>query len=420
VHRFCGRPAEQDNNRPWWRYDPRIDQLRPRDLLVRLILPLYLPAFLISIGVGMLIPVLPLYLRDIGLSYTLVTTVISGFAAGALVAQIPFGRAIARWRDRTVMLVSLLLLGISTWLLGVVAVTVWLIALRFAAGVGSTGWFLSRHAFMTTDIPVDVRGRVTSTFGGTNRAAVLVGPVIGGFAAEHWGYAAAFALAGVLSAVGLIPLLALQGKFAVSPPRTAAAAGSFRSMLRTKRAHLVSAGTVQLGVLAAREGRHAVIPLLGAAIGLDIAEVGILVAVSSAADLALFPVSGFLMDRYGRAAALVPSLSMLGIGLFLAGAARGPVTLGAAVVVVGIGNGMGAGTMLAIGSDLAPPADPSPFLSVLATIRDIGRVGGPLLVGAMADSVGLSWSAVALGCIAIATAVFMATVLGDTRRAVPA
>ena len=366
----------------------------------------------------MLIPVLPLYLRDIGLSYTLVTAVISGFALGALVAQIPFGWAIARWRDRTVLVMSLLLMGISTWLLGVVAVTVWLIALRFAAGIGSTGWFLSRHAFITTDVPVGVRGRVTSTFGGTNRAAVLVGPVVGGFAAAHWGYTTAFALAGVLSAVGLVPLLALQRKSAGTAPRPTPLSGSFRTMLRTKRAHLMSAGTVQLGVLAAREGRHAVIPLLGAAVGLDIAEVGILVAISSAADLALFPVSGFLMDKYGRAAALVPSLSMLGVGLFLAGAAAGPVTLGAAVIVVGVGNGMGAGTMLAIGSDLAPPEDPGPFLSVLATIRDVGRVGGPLLVGAMADTVGLSWSAVALGCIAVATAVFMATVLGDTRKVV--
>ena len=367
-----------------------------------------------SIGTGMLIPVLPLYLRDIGFSYTLVTAIISAFALGGLLAQLPAGWAIARWREFPVMIASTALIALSTWLLGIVTVTVGLVGLRLAAGVGSTGWLLSRQTFMTTDVPTELRGRVTSTFGGTNRAAFLAGPVVGGLVADAWGFTAAFAVAGLSTAAGLIPLASSRRFFGDRRARSLDVAG-WRSIWHTRRAQLMSAGAVQLGVLAAREGRHAVIPLLGAAIGLDVGSVGLLVAASAVSDLALFPVSGFLMDRHGRVAAIAPSLVLLGTGLFLAGAAKTPATLVGAAIVVGVGNGIGAGTMLTIGSDLAPKHDPSRFLSLLGTIRDTGRVAGPLLVGALADSVGLSWSAVALGIVAVTTAAFMGLVVGDTR-----
>ncbi|MDH3500396.1 MAG: MFS transporter [Acidimicrobiia bacterium] len=382
-----------------------------------LVMPLYLPALFISTGTGILIPVLPIYLRDIGLSYTLVTTVLAAFGVGALAAQIPIGAAVSRLGERTVMAAAVLLIGVSVALLGFTAVTLALVALRIVAGIGSTGWLLSRHSFITSAIPSDVRGRVASTFGGVSRLALFIGPVVGGFVAERWGFEAAFTVTGLLTATGIIPLLATLPADATPDPATRLRGrGALRRVIRDHRRPLAVGGLVQLGVVAVREGRLAVIPLLGAALGLDVREVGFLVAIGAASELVLFPVAGMLMDRFGRLTALLPSLVLLGIGLLVAAAAASAPVLVVAGVVVGLGNGLGSGTMLTIGADLAPPGDPSRFLSVIGTTRDTGRVLGPLMVGWLADTMGLSGSAAALAVVAFVTAGFSAGVLGDTSR----
>ena len=162
-----------------------------------------------------------------------------------------------------------------------------------------------------------------------------------------------------------------------------------------------------------------VIPLLGAALGLEVANVGILVAVGAASDLLLFPLSGLLMDRFTRLAASVPALSLIAVGLFVAAAATTPAALVAGAAIAGLGNGMGSGIMLTIGADIAPRADAVQFLSLLGSAREAGRVFGPIAVGVVADRIGLRASAVALGILALVAVGLLVLVLGDTKHAQP-
>ena len=67
--------------------------------------------------------------------------------------------------------------------------------------------------------------------------------------------------------------------------------------------------------------------LEGDALGLSVSDVGILVAIGAFSELFLFPVSGFLMDRFGRPAAIIPFLLLFGGGLLLAAAASSPLAL---------------------------------------------------------------------------------------------
>lgn len=380
-------------------------------------MPLFLPAFLINLGVGMLVPVLPLYLREVGLSYSGVTSVVAALGVGALVAQVPFGRFIARWGQNAAMILSALIIAVSTWLLGFTSVTLALIAMRFVTGIGSTGWLLSRHSFMTTEVPVPIRGRMSAMFGGLNRLAFFVGPLIGGFVADRYGFAVAFTLTGIVSAAGALPMIGRDEPGPVdSEPEPGRRSSTYGVFLEHRRA-LTAAGIVQICVISARQGRLVVIPLMGAAIGLDVREVGVLVAIGAFSELFLFPASGYLMDRFGRPAALVPFLTLFGGGLLLAAAASSPVALTVAAGATGFANGLGAGTLLTMGSDLAPPDDPSRFLSIIGLASDVGRISGPLVVGWMADAFGLSASAVVLAGLAFLGVIVVVFVLGDTRHA---
>ena len=82
--------------------------------------------------------------------------------------------------------------------------------------------------------------------------------------------------------------------------------------------------------------------------------------------------------------------------------------------LVGIGNGMSAGTMLTLGTDLAPDDSPGQFLSALASVQNLGRILGPLIVGWFADAVGLRASAVALAVVMFVAITWIVVLIGET------
>ena len=123
-----------------------------------------------------------------------------------------------------------------------------------------------------------------------------------------------------------------------------------------------------------RSGWSAIIPLYGAdVLGLQAAEIGLIVSLISALDMSLFYPTGMIMDRLGRKWAIVPSFSIQSIGLVLVAAATGPLGLLLAGLVIGFGNGLGAGTMMTLGADLAPPGAREEFLGVWRLIGIRGR-----------------------------------------------
>lgn len=258
--------------------------------------------------------------------------------------------------------------------------------------------------------------------GGSFRISLFVGPLVGGVLAETIGFTWTFVVAGALSAMGLIPALA-PDVLVPTPARVPAATvarrpGLFTAINRHRRL-LSIAGVVPMLTMAVREGRYVVVPLIGDELGLSVAEVGALVAVGTFADLALFPVAGLVMDRFGRLAAMVPSFSLIAIGLIVLGLADSTTPAIAAGVIMGVGNGLSSGSMLTLGSDLAPRDDPAPFLAAIAVIQDVGRIIGPLVVGFVGAAAGLSASAVVLAVLMVIVVVWLLAVVGETSAAHP-
>ena len=248
------------------------------------------------------------------------------------------------------------------------------------------------------------------------RLAMFIGPILGGVLVEVVGFAATFVVCGVVTVVGLAPFVATRsaadgGQRFARPPSAAGLIGA----LRAHTGLLLLAGTGTALAMTVRAGRHVIVPLIGDELEMSPVAVGFLVALGTGADLLLFPVAGYLMDRFGRLAAIVPSFSLLGLGMLVLGLAPTVAGAIAAGVVMGIGNGMSAGTLLTLGGDLAPP-DAGPFLSALGMLQDVGVVLGPILVGWLADSAGLATSAVVLAGVMLVAVVWIVVVLGDTSR----
>jgi MFS family permease len=194
--------------------------------------------------------------------------------------------------------------------------------------------------------------------------------------------------------------------------------GLVRKTLREHSGDMVAASIAQLFAQMIRTGRQLLVPLYGATqLGLSLGQVGLILTVSSLIDVSMFFPAGIIMDRFGRKFASVPSFAIMAIGIGLVPFATSFYTLMAVGVVIGLGNGLGSGSMMTLGADLAPPKATGEFLGIWRLIGDIGGVVGPLTVGIVGHTLGLRGSAIFLMMAGLLSSAILLTLVKETRQA---
>lgn len=380
----------------------------------------YVPSVMLAIGEGMLVPVLPLYVASLGAPYWLVGLVLAAEAMGMLVGDVPAGSLLRRLDRKVTMLVGVAVVGLAVVGLALVEGVAAVLALRLLAGLGAALWGISRHAFLTTAVPLASRGRAIAAFGGAQRVGLLIGPALGGVVAAAGGFHAAFLTYGAIAAAAF----AVCAVFLEKAERPSGAAvrhvGTRAALAAVVRAHarvFAVAGAGQLLAQAIRSGRKIVLPLVGGTVlGLSVEQVGWIVSIGAAFDVALFPVAGFVMDRFGRKHAIVPSFLLQALGMALVPLAGGFLGLALAAALIGFGNGLSSGTMMTVASDLAPADAVGEFIGVWRLLGDGGAMGGPVLVGALADLLTLPLATLAIATAGVGAAAVFAYGVPETRR----
>jgi MFS family permease len=290
------------------------------------------------------------------------------------------------------------------------------LALQVVSGVGSALWNVSRHAYLTTGIPPGARGRAIALFGGVTRLGIFAGPALGGLMAGALGLRAPFLVVALL-AVLTAALAALFTERADLSGSARHAPVSPLGLLVQYRGVLLTAGIGQLLAQMIRGARFVVVPLYASGVlGLGVESVGLLMSAASLVDMLMFYPAGVLMDRLGRKAAIIPSFALQGVGMLLIPLTGSFWGLLAAASLIGFANGLGSGTMMTLGSDLAPRESLGEFLGVWRLIGDIGGVGGPVAVGTVADALTLESAAVVLGLVGFAAAAVFAFGVPETAQ----
>ena len=172
---------------------------------------------------------------------------------------------------------------------------------------------------------------------------------------------------------------------------------------------MATAGIGQVCVQTLRRGCHIIIPLYGKdVVGLTTQNVRFVETISSAVDMSMFPVAGFMMDRFGRRFATVPGIFIFATGMMLMPFTHTFTPLLLAAVLMRFGNGIASGTMMTLGADLAPNEGTGEFLGLWRLTGDFGGSAGPIVVGNIADMLGLGFSGFALGGIGyLGVAIFL-------------
>ncbi|MEM8925204.1 MAG: MFS transporter [Actinomycetota bacterium] len=383
----------------------------------------YGPSLFSMTGATMLVPTLPVYLRDRADSFTVITLVLAAAAFGGTAANVPVGALVGRVGERIAFLGGLSIGAIGTAAVGFGTdgpLGLWLPFLCCAvAGVGSSARLVAHQSYARRTVAPAVRGRVMAVFGGLMRAALLIGPLLGGFLAQAIGFEATFVVAGAVMAVGLVPALIAGSGDDGRPPKAERPVRLGLGRLLARHGRVIGlTGLGQFGAAVVRVGRLTVLPLYAAAIGLDVGQIGVIVGLAGGLDLLLFPAAGWIMDRYGRLYAIIPSFLGLGIGLLLLPLAGDYRQLTAVSLIIGMANGIGSGTMLTLTTDLAPKENPAEFIGTIRLLGDSGRILGPLVVGLVADRLDLASASLVLGGVGVATAALFVVAIGEPEHEV--
>ncbi len=358
----------------------------------------FLPPALFSVGQGAIAPFVVISATDLGASPSQAALVVAIAGIGQLVADIPAGALAARFGDRAAMIgaafVTCLALAVCMWAPNLPAFA----AAMFCTGMGTAVWLLARQAYVAQAVPFHLRARAMSTLGGVFRIGLFVGPFLSGFVVSRVGLAGAYGVHLVACVVAVGVLFITRDVREVIPQTTAVP----QSSLTLAREHRAVFSTVGVGVLlvsAVRATRQVVIPLWGQHLGLTPTTIALVFGISGGVDMLLFYPAGRVMDRYGRAAAAIPSMALLAVAHLLVPLTTSAGTLVAVGVLMGLGNGASSGLVMTLGADLAPPTARPRFLGIWRLLADVGTGAGPLVLSGMTAVASLAAGIVSFGAV---------------------
>jgi len=316
----------------------------------------------------MLLPTLPLYIRQLGGTEAQIGLVIGAFMLSAVIFRPLVGVLLDRFGRRLFIAWGLFLFAVAMYLYGWAGGVIALLWLRILHGMA---WAIATTAILTaiTDIiPPPRRGEGIGWFSASITLAMAIGPVLGLWVTQNLP-GQLFLFATGLCAVAL--LLTLGAKLPFQPP-----AGAREIVLLEKSALPVAAAALLLFI--AYGGVIAFVALFADSIRVNPAAFFL----TFAATLALSrPLAGKLSDRYGEISVIVPAVVIKILALLTLSFSTGLFGVLVAAVLYGIGFGSAQPALHAAIIRLARPDRRGAANASFGSAADLGIGLGAIMLG---------------------------------------
>lgn len=151
-----------------------------------------------------------------------------------------------------------------------------------------------------------------------------------------------------------------------------------------------------------------VFPLLFASRGLEIAQIGILIALYPAVWGAGQLLTGWLSDRWGRKRLITTGMLTQAVGMAVIALSGEFLGWAFGAILLGAGTAMVCPALLAVVGDVAHPAWRGRAIGIYRVWRDLGYAFGALVGGLIASTLGLTfavWGAAALSLVSAIAAI---------------
>jgi MFS family permease len=394
--------------------------------LGRIIFNIYVPSVLMGFGLGMLLPTLPILARSFdvppemaaqGITALLIGRVLCLFPAGYLVDR--FGRRFAMVVGPLIVITGLLCTILTPWftlvLLGQVLV-----------GAGEGIWSLGREIAAVEQIRAEQRGRVIAAFFGVSSAGTTLGPIVGGQLTDSYGYQSVFVAAGLLTLI----VSAIGATYRGGPGSVRRAAAERATRPRRRNPFSVIAPgflhtfqVVMFATFCAMLRSTSVQSLLPVYVvsdlGYSASEAGYLFGIMGMVQLAMIVPAGFVSDKIGRKAAVVPAATFAAASFIGYALSSDLVGLAASSVLMGLAAGMATGSMTSFTYDIVAPDARGSIQAFRRSVGEVGAFSGPIIGGLIA---GVSNASVAFAVFAplhLASALLVAFVARETLNRMP-
>lgn len=384
-------------------------------MYLALLVPVYLPSFLMSVCMSSIMLAVPLFALELGAGVGVTALVFAVTGLGNLLVVVPAGYFTGRFGDRTMMIGGIAAVVIAAFFISQATSPLHLSLGVFVLGGALGLWALARLTHISEEVPLHMRGKALSTMAGLARFGNLLGPVAGGFIAFRYGYSAVFLCANLVALVTLVLTWVFISTNHKS--RNKDRPSLLRIVPHIMAGHwrtFASAGSSLFFLTILRACRGLLIPLWGVHIGLDAAAIGLVVGAAAAIDTVMFPLAGYMMDQWGRRYTAVSCQLTLAFGLLLMPLSSNFLTMIIFAMIAGLGNGLGSGINMTLGADFAPEDERSEFLGVWRLVIDTGHVVGPVFAGAIAGSVALGGAFVATSALGAIGAIIMVVFVKET------
>ena len=376
-----------------------------------------------QLGFGAMIPSLPLYAQSFGVPSSAVGMAVAAYGLARFVSNVPSGQISERFGRRHSLAIGGLISGLGNLWCAVASGFPEFIIARFVAGFGA-GLIVTTGQIVLADITTpERRGRMLALYQGTFLFSVGIGPFPGGLLAEHFGLRAPFIAAGTAALLAMIVawfFVAETKDFGKSRVSTGAPKLSFVEQVRLMTAKigfaLISA-IVLMGAIVRTGGLFTVIPILAKdRLDLSVAAIGFALMLGSVAGLATAYPLGWLTDRYGRKAVIVPATLLSGSSMLLYCVAPSYLWFVVASLVWGAAISALGTAPAAYAADSAPPGMNAAAMSIFRMIADLGYVAGPLALGLISDAFGAMAALILAASLVIASGVAFAFFAPETYK----
>ncbi len=348
--------------------------------------------FATVIGVGIVVPLLPIHAHRLGAGGFQIALIFGAYAISRALFLPVFGHLSDRRGRKTFLTAGLLIYAVVSLALAFLDGIASLVVIRLSHGVASAMLIPVFQAYAADLAPAGREGRVMGLYGTVVLVGMSLGPVVGGAVNDHWGLRATFWIMGVLALMGFavcaryLPATATERVL-----REAPRPGAWRALLRDRSLGALFAFrfayVVGVGIIWAFVPLHASLEL-----SLSSASIGLVLTLGIASGGLLNTPMGMLADRVNRKMLVVAGGIIAAYGIFAFASAESHRALMLASLCFGAGGGICMPALMALAAEKGSRSDAMASVMALMTVaHSLGMLIGALLGGVLMDVVHLRW-----------------------------
>ncbi len=352
---------------------------------------LFLAIFVSVTGVGIVVPLLPVYAHAMGAG---------GFAVGMIFGAFSISRSfllpfVGGWSDR-VGRKPFIVTGLAAYTLVSLAFILFntvtgLIMVRFFQGIASALILPVAQAYVGDITPPGKEGFLMGLFNLSMFSSLSIGPMVGGLVNDRFGLTTAFVIMGLLSLVAV-----LAAGMLLPPTReeviamAAAKPASWKTILRTPA--ITSLFLFRLGYTLCIGIIWGFLPIYAAdRFDLPSFQIGMLIMTSVFVSGIIHLPMGILADKISKHLLMAAGALLVICAMPALASAHGFIQLLLCVVCFGLGGGISMPALMALAVIQGNRMNAiGSVMSLLTVAHSLGMMGGALLAGAVMDHARLS------------------------------